>query len=101
MLQPRLAALTREEKTSEDERRKNVKVVEKSTVMVKNVLVSKKGEKLVRKVRKNVNTDAEEKKYLANCLSVGKSRNLEHGSSGKSWGRIQIQTLDLKSGGNE
>ena len=69
----KIAALTREEKTSEDERRKNVKVVEKSTVMVKNVLVSKKGEKLVRKVRKNVNTDAEEKKYLANWLSVGKS----------------------------
>ena len=34
-LQPRLAALTREEKASEDERRKNGKVVESSTVMVK------------------------------------------------------------------
>ena len=51
-LQPILAALTREAKTSEDERRKNVKVVESSTIMVKNVLVGKKGEKLVRKVRK-------------------------------------------------
>ena len=47
MLQPRLAALTREEKTSEDERRKNVKVVETSTVMVRNVLVGKKCKKLV------------------------------------------------------
>ena len=55
----------------------------------------------MRKVRKNFNTDAEKKKYLANWLSVVKSGNLEHGSSGKSWGRIQIQTLDLKSGGNE
>ena len=92
------------DKGGEDERRQtkeNVKVVESSTVMVKNVLVGKKGEKLVRKVRKSVNTDAEKKKYLASWLLVGKSRNLEHGSSGKSWGRIQIQNLDLKSGGNE
>ena len=69
--------------------------------MVRNVLVGKKCKKLVRKVRKFFNTDAEKKKYLASWLSVVKSGNLEHGSSGKSWGRIQIQTLDLKSGGNE
>ena len=69
--------------------------------MVRNVLVGKKCKKLVRKVRKIFNTDAEKKKYLASWLSVVKSGNLEHGSSGKSWGRIQIQTLDLKSGGNE
>ena len=61
-LQPRLAALTREVKTSEDERRKNVKVVETSTVMVRNVLVGNKCKKLVRKVRKIFNTDAEKKK---------------------------------------
>ena len=69
--------------------------------MVRNVLVGKNCKKLVRKVRKIFNTDAEKKKYLASWLSVVKSGNLEHGSSGKSWGRIQIQTLDLKSGGNE
>ena len=55
----------------------------------------------MRKVRKNINTDAEKKKYFASWLLVGKSKNLEHGSSGKSWGRIQIQNLDLKSGGSE
>ena len=69
--------------------------------MVRNVLVGKNCKKLVRKVRKNFNTDAEKKKCLASWLSVVKSENLEHGSFGKSWGRIQIQTLDLKSGGNE
>ena len=69
--------------------------------MVRNVLVGKNCKKLVRKVRKKFNTDAEKKKYLASWLSVVKSGNLEHCSSGKSWGRIQIQTLDLKSGGNE
>ena len=54
--------------------------------MVRNVLVGKNCKKLVRKVRKIFNTDAEKKKYLASWLSVGKSGNLEHGSSGKSWG---------------
>ena len=96
-----MAALTREAKTSEDERRKNVKVVESSIVMVKMYLYVKKRLKVGAKGKKNANTDAEKKKYLASWLLVGKSRNLEHGSSGKSWGRIQIQNLDLKSGGNE